>query len=116
MRKMMLPFAIASAMLATGCSGYGTGSLLGGVFDGTDQGYGSDYGYRYRSDNEFERAAVNACGREASRHGRVSINSVDQESRDTVIVTGRIDTRNRDRDQFGCTFRSDGRIVDFDRF
>ena len=30
-----------------------------------------------------------------------------------VRVIGRIDSRDTRRDEFGCTFRSDGRIVDF---
>lgn len=116
MRKTALPIAIAATMLIAGCTNYGSGGLLGGVLGGSNDRYGSDYGYSYRNNNDFERAAVNACGREATRYGRVSINSVEQEGRDTVVVTGRINSRDRNRDQFGCTFRSNGRIVDFKRF
>lgn len=107
MHKFLLPTLVPATLLLGGCA-YG----LGGILD--DNRYGDGYGYN--SNSEFERAAVNACGREASRYGRVSITRVDQDSRDTVRVTGRINVRDNRRDEFGCTFRSDGRIVDFRRF
>ena len=108
MRKVTLPVTIAAALSLAGCAGYGLG--------GSEYGYGSDYGYGYNGSDDFERAALNACGREASRYGRVSINSVNQETRDRVVVTGNIAVRDRNRDQFGCTFDRDGRISDFRRF
>ena len=105
--------AIAGISLALGgcTTGYGTnpiGGVLGGILGG-----GS--GYSQDRLNDFERAAANQCGREASRFGRISIERVEQRSRDTVRVDGRIDTRDRSRDQFACVFRSDGRIVEFRR-
>ena len=105
----------ASALLLGGCTtglgGYGPG---GGILGGILGGGGGGYGYDDRGDR-FERAAVDACGREASRYGRIEITRVDQTSRDTVQVNGNIAVRDRSRDQFRCTFRSDGRIVDFRR-
>ena len=107
MRKILIPTTLAACVLLSGCTGYGLGGLLGG------NGYGDDYGYGYNNGGDFERAAVNACGREASRYGRVSIDRADQRDRDFVYVDGRISVRDRSRDEFQCVFRNDGRIVDF---
>ncbi len=103
MRKLFLPTLMSATLLLGGCA-YGLGGALG------------NDGYGYRSGNDFERAAVDACGREASRYGRVSISNVDQNDRDTVRVNGRIDVRDNRGDEFTCIFRSDGRIVDFRRY
>ena len=111
---------LATAALAlSACSTYG--DPLGGIFGGDryrDGSYGYDpyggpdrYGTGYS--NDFERAAFNACGQRASQYGRVAIDRVDQSTRDLVRVIGRTDSRDSRRDEFGCTFRSDGRIVDF---
>ncbi len=113
MRKIILPALMSGTLLLGGCAaspGYGGGPLdgvLGGIFGSNDPGD--------RDLSEFERAAVSACGREADRttRDRVRVERVDQVTRDTVRVDGRIETRDRDRDNFTCTFRSDGRIVDF---
>jgi hypothetical protein len=78
--------------------------ILGSVLNGS--------GGAQASGSTFERAAVNACGQQASQYGRVSITNVEQRSADTVRVDGRIET-DRGGGQFTCTFRSDGRIVDF---
>ena len=114
MRTRILAATLAGTMMlggcATGLGGYGNdplGGLLGGILGG---GYGN-YNDGYNA-NDFERAAVNACGQEASRYGSVRIVDVNRGS-DTVRVLGRIDTRDTRRDEFTCTFRSDGRIVDF---
>ena len=106
MRKFMIPAAAVATLALGGCASYGNGGLLGGLLGG-----GNDYGYS--GGNDFERAAVKACGDEASRYGRVSINQVDEQNRDYVYVTGRIDSRNYNQDEFTCVFRSDGRVVDF---
>ncbi len=116
MRKTVLPALLTCTLLLGGCAaspGYG-GNPLGGIFGGI---LGSnDPGDRDLS--EFERAAVSACGREAERtsRDRVRVERVDQITRETVRVDGRIETRDRDRDDFTCTFRNDGRIVDFRLF
>ena len=110
MRKVLIPAIAAGTLLLGGCAtGYG-GSPLGGILGSVLGGGG---GYNDNNLSQFERAAVNACGQQASQYGRVSISDVRQTSRDTVRVDGRIDTYDRNRDQFTCTFRSDGRIVDF---
>ena len=113
MRKILLPLAMAGTLALGGCAAYGgNGGLLGGIL-GNDR-YDDDR-YGYDGGDDFERAAVRACGREASRYGRIRIDDVDRRSRDLVRVRGRIDVRNRDRDEFYCVFRSDGRIVEFRR-
>ncbi|MGB3165259.1 MAG: hypothetical protein WBA68_00580 [Alteraurantiacibacter sp.] len=110
MRKTTLFAIAAGAALTAGCTtGYGQdplGGLLGGIFGGGG-------GYNQNLDR-FEQAAVEACGREASRYGRPQIRDVRRDGRDVVLVYGRIDTRDTRRDEFTCAFRSDGRIVDFD--
>lgn len=110
MRKTTLSALAASTLLLGGCAAYGGdpfGGLLGGIFGG---------GYDDRNLSDFERAAANACAREAEgyRYGRISVTRVEQNSRDTVRVDGRFETRDRSRDEWRCIFRSDGRIVDFD--
>ena len=118
MRKTFLSTLLVGTLALGGCAQYG-GGLFGGLGGGYDDGYGpgTGYGYGYNRGGDFERAAAEACGREASRYGRARVDEVNQESRDTVIVTGYIDSRQRRGDgRFGCTFRSDGRIVDFRRF
>ena len=117
MRKTVFPALLTCTLLLGGCAaspgGYG-GNPLGGIFGGIlDNNDPAD-----RELSEFERAAVSACGREAERtsRNRARVERVDQTSRDIVRVDGRIETRDRDRDTFTCTFRSDGRIVDFRLF
>ncbi len=116
MRKIITPAILAGTLALGGCATYG-GGLLGGGFgnDRYDDRYAGGYGYDRGGD--FERAGANACGREASRYGRARVDEVNQEGRDSVIVTGYIDSRDRRGDgRFGCTFSRDGRIVDFRRF
>jgi hypothetical protein len=118
-----LPAIAAATVMLGGCATYGS-DPLGGIFGGDPYGndeYRNDrYGADPRSDpygtgysNDFERAAFNACGQRATRYGRVAIDGVDQVTRDSVRVVGRTDSRDRRRDEFTCTFRSDGRVIDF---
>ena len=125
MKTSLIPIRLIPALAATvllgGCSAYGglggRGGILGGdTYRSGSCGYepsrGDDlYGTNYSTD--FERAAFNACGRQASQYGRVAIDRVEQIDRNAVRVIGRIDSRDSRRDEFGCPFRSDGRIVDF---
>lgn len=119
MRKLTIPALLAGTLLLGGCAygpgygyddGYGPG---GGYNDGYGSGYGDGYGYSYRQNSEFERAAVNACGREASRTGRVEITYAEERDRGVYTVQGRIAVRDRSRDQFTCQFSASGRIIDF---
>jgi hypothetical protein len=109
MRKMTLfPIAAAGTFLLGGCAagmgGNPMANILGSVLGGG--------GGAQANGSAFEQAAVNACGQQASQYGRVSITRVEQRSADTVRVDGRIESNNRGG-EFTCTFRSDGRIVDF---
>ena len=107
MRKILIPFALSAPMLLGGCAAIGgDDGLLGGLLGGGDR-----YGYDARTD--FERDAVEACGREASRFGRATVVEVEAQNREYMYVYGRIDSRDRERDEFTCVFRADGRIVDF---
>ena len=112
MRTPILVTALAGTLMLGGCAtAYGDplGGLLGGILGGGNTG-----NYNSGSNmSEFERAAYEACARQASQYGSVQVTDVRQDSNSTVRVLGRINTRDTRRDEFTCTFRSDGRIVDF---
>ena len=108
MRKSFLPVLLAGSLAVSGCAnplGSVLGSVLGGL--GGLGGGGGAYG-----NQDFQRAAVNSCGQQASRYGRVSVQDVQQVSNSTLRVYGTVDDGFQRR-QFRCDFRSDGRISDF---
>ena len=120
MRKQLTMSALlAGAIMLGGCAyglgdGYGYNDGYGDGYGGSYGGnYGGSYGYSYRNNDDFERAAVNACGREASQYGRIQITYADQRERGTYTVQGDIQNRDPRRDQFTCEFSSSGRIIDF---
>jgi hypothetical protein len=99
-----------------------------GVTDAVQGGY-YGYGGQYGSRDSY---AINACGAEASRYGRVSIGDVRPKSRDKMEVRGFVDAqggysdrgygyndrgygygRGYERRTFTCTVRYDGRITKF---
>jgi len=102
---------------------YGNGTYGNGTYGNGGYGYPSQgAGYGYGPQN-FERAAVDACGAQAQRYGRVSIDNVEMRSRNTLRVRGMIEANAGgyggygsaiERRTFTCSFRSDGRISDFD--
>jgi hypothetical protein len=119
MRKTLLLAALALPLAACATSPYGYGSsnplgaILGsiGSMGGAYGGYGGQTGYGYGGGN-FSQAAVNACAGTAARYGQVRIREVRQVGYDSVKVWGNVyGYRN---DSWDCTFRSDGRITDFD--
>ena len=61
----------------------------------------------------FNQAAASACANYASRYGAVRVTSVRQTSADKVHVYGYV-SRGYGSDDFDCSFRSDGRVSDFD--
>lgn len=76
----------------------------------------------YSNYNSPDRFAVDACGTEARRYGRVSISDVRPKSRDKMEVRGLVDAQGSyDRGNgygveprtFTCTVRYDGRITKF---
>jgi hypothetical protein len=89
----------------------------------TDAARGGYYGYGSGQYGGIERHAINACGAEASRYGRVSIGDVRPKSRDKLEVRGFIDAhgydqgygygRGYERRTFTCSVRYDGRISKF---
>ena len=106
MRKLTLAALAAGTLTLGGCAASPLGGLLGGIL--------GDNGYNNSSNlSQFERAAVEACGREAQRYGQVRIQDARQIERDVVEVRGYVESYNQRRN-FRCAFRSDGRIVGFD--
>jgi hypothetical protein len=95
-----------------------------GVTDAVQGGY---YGYGYGNYSSPERYAINACGSEASRYGRVNIGDVRPKGGDKFEVRGFVDAqaayddrgygygygRGYERRTFTCTVRYDGRITKF---
>lgn len=90
-------------------------AVQGGLY-----GYGGSY-------NSPDRFAINACGNQASRYGRVSIGDVRPKGRSSLRVRGFVDADARysdrgsrygysqgfERRTFTCTVRYDGRISNF---
>lgn len=90
MKTSLIPIRLIPALAATvllgGCSAYGGLGGLGGILGGDTYRSGSGGYEPYRGDdlygtnysNDFERAAFNACGRQASQYGRVAIDRTDR--------------------------------------
>lgn len=105
MRMAFLPALFVSCLALTGCAA---------IQDRLDRVLGSEDSYGYEPRSDFERDAIEACGDEATRFGPTRVDRVEQHNSDYIEVHGRIDTRDRERDEFTCVVRSDGRIVDFE--
>ena len=111
MRKLMIPTLVAGALALGGCTSVlpaVLGSVLQGGLGGGLGGGGYDQGY---GNQNFQQAAVNACGSQASRYGQVRITNVQQVSSSTLRVYGVVSS-GFDQRSFTCSFRSDGRITD----
>ena len=112
MRKSILSLFFVATLPLGGCAyGLGGQDVLGSVLGGV-LGQGRQAGAM--GGQSFQDAAVEACAREAQRYGSVSISDVRSQSSSTLRVSGVIGTSNYDRRSFGCSFREDGRITDFD--
>jgi len=117
MRKFLPLIAAMALPLAACATGYGAdplGQILGSI--GTMGGAYSPYGYNnagYGHGSGFSQAAANACGQYASRYGAVSIRNVQGLDANHVKVFGYVSNGYRN-EGWDCTFRSDGRITDFD--
>ena len=122
MRKTLPLLAALALPLAACATGYGADPLsqilgsigtLGSGYGNTGYGYGNTgYGYGYGGQG-FGQAAAQACASVASRYGPVQVTSVRQVSSSSVKVYGYAQ-RGYSTDNWDCTFRSDGRITDFD--
>ena len=113
MRKIF-PLIAAMSMPLAACAtspyGYGAdplSAIIGSI--GTMGSAYSPYGYG----GGFSQSAAQACASVASRYGPVRVTSVRQSSYDRVKVYGYAQRGFR-TDNWDCTFRSDGRITDFD--
>ena len=125
MRKFSAPLILASTLALGACatSPYGASpyggmggpleAILGSVIGASGSGYGNQGYYGGYGGQNFQQAAVHACGNTAARYGQVSIADVRQVSSSTLRVYGIVGSRYGGR-QFACSFRSDGRITDFD--
>ena len=125
MRKSFIPLAAACTLPLAACAtGYGADPLsqiLGSIGTLGSAGYGNGYGtygypagyggYGYGS--SFSQAAAQACARYASRYGQVSVRNVQPLDANHVKVFGYASNGFRN-EGWDCTFRSDGRVVDFD--
>ena len=110
MRNSPAFLIMAGALALGGCAT----SPFGGMGGPLEQVLGSVLGAGQNDgNNDFARAAVNACGNHASQYGQVQVRDVRQQSRNTLRVYGIVGTNYGNRD-FECSFRSDGRITDFD--
>lgn len=120
MRKTTLALAAATALPLAACAtspygtGYGYNSNPIGAILGSIGTMGSAYSpYGYGGYGNFSQAAAQACANYASRYGAVRVTNVRQTSSDKVHVYG-IVSRGYGSDDFDCSFRSDGRVTDFD--
>ena len=121
MRKTLILAALALPLSACATGVNPLGAILGSI--GTlGSGYGqSGYGqagygqagYGY-GNNGFSQAAASACGNYASRYGQVSVRNVQQLDGQHVKVFGYVSRGYGSNEGWDCTFRSDGRITDFD--
>lgn len=113
MRKSPALILIAGALALGGCA---TGPLGGGMGGPLEAVLGQVLGGAGQNNNgggQFQQAAVNACGNHASQYGQVQVRDVRQQDRNTLRVYGVVGS-NYDSRNFECSFRSDGRITDFD--
>ena len=118
MRKQFLIAALALPLAAC-ATGYGSDPLsqiinsIGTLGSGYGQSpYGYNAGYSPYGGG-FSQAAAQACASHASRYGQVSIRNVQQLDGNHVKVFGYVNQGYRN-EGWDCTFRSDGRVVDFD--
>ena len=112
MRKLMIPTLLAGALALGGCTSV-LPAVLGSVLQG-GLGWGLGGGaYGQGGGEQFQQAAVNACGQQASQYGQVRISNVQQVSSSTLRVFGTVDAGNFQGRGFSCDFRSDGRITSF---
>ena len=114
--RLRLGFLAAAALPLAACAmspyGYGYGNTGCGSYGTYNPVYGSIGALGYGSN--FRQAAASSCANFASRYGgRVSVRNVQTLDSAHVKVFGWVDRGFRN-EGWDCTFRSDGRITDFD--
>ena len=110
MRRSSSVILIAGALALGGCMT----SPLGGMGGPLEQVLGSVLGGgQNNGGSRFQQDAINACGNQASQYGQVQVQDVRQQSGNTLRVFGVVSS-NFDSRNFQCSYRSDGRITDFD--
>lgn len=114
MRKSPAAILIAGALALGGCATSPFGGGVGGPLEAVLGQVLGGNGSRDNGGSNFQRAAINACGNQASQFGQVQIRDVRQQSRNTLRVFGIVNTNFEGSRNFQCSFRSDGRITDFD--
>ena len=108
MRNISVPLLIIGGLPLGACQYAGLAPGLAEVIHGAS-------GERRHADEDFGRAAAEACRGRAARHGRVDIGTVEAEGVGIMRVTGTIEDPYKVQDRrFVCLYRSDGRIADFD--
>lgn len=118
MRKTLILAALALPLAAC-TTANPLGAILGSI--GTlgsagygQTGYGYPAGYGYGSGSGLGQAAASTCANYASRYGQVSVRNVQQLDANHVKVFGYVSRGYGSNEGWDCTFRSDGRITDFD--
>lgn len=111
--RITLPLIAAGALALGACAvnPYGTG--YGAYGNNYNPVYGSVGALGSNYATGFSQAAANACANYASRYGRVSIRNVQQLDANHAKVFGYVNQGYRN-EGWDCTYRSDGRITDFD--
>jgi hypothetical protein len=113
MKKTVFSLLLAATLPLGGCAAGGlaglagpsvVGSVLGNVLAPSTGMGGPD----------FQTAAVDACGAEAARYGRVTVTDIRSAGSSILHVIGTIDGNDYQRRNFACSFREDGGIADFD--
>jgi hypothetical protein len=112
MRNPTKLILVAGALSLGGCMTSPLGGGMGGPLEAV-LGQVLGGGGQNQGGSNFQQAAVNACGNHASQYGQVQVRDVRQQSRDTLRVYGVVGSNYGNR-AFECSFRSDGRITDFD--
>lgn len=108
--RLSIPLIAACALPLAACAtspyGYGYGSNAYNPYS-TIGALGGAYG------TNFSQAAASTCANHASRYGQVSVRNVRQINANHMKVFGSV-SRGYRSEGWDCTFRSDGRITDFD--
>ena len=116
MRKLTTAILVTSGLAVSGCA-----TVLPMVLSTVvSQGVGAAVGAAKRAGEnaippqELQAAAVSACTQQASQHGQATVNTLQQIGRGTLRANGTIAASSSlPQRSFSCTFRSDGKVIEF---